>query len=173
MINSILICTAATFLGALIFRMRGGLGPNLPRPIDQLLFASAYGGAIVYTTDNYYLTALGIALCTLAVVKGHGHNMDLGTYTKEADYEWYEFIIKPLHRKIPEYWYDFIGLAISGLTYTVPVGIIMMNPLVALSGALKAPAYALGWLIGKGTELGEWLTGAFLWGSLAIIVLYL
>jgi hypothetical protein len=35
--------------------------------------------------------------------------------------------------------------------------------LLAASGFLKAPAYAIGWRLAKGsraTEIGEWLTGA-------------
>jgi hypothetical protein len=38
---------------------------------------------------------------------------------------------------------------------------------LALAGALKAPAYAIGWWRAKGvraTETGEWLTGAA-WGA--------
>ena len=94
---------------------------------------------------------------------------------EDADSEWYEKYTgySTLDPNSPgtakEYWYDVGGMAISGLTYTLPCGIATLNPLIALSGALKAPAYMISWALFKGTEIGEWLTGAFLWGTLAAI----
>jgi hypothetical protein len=168
------IIVAATAIGALIFRMRGGLGPKLPRPIEQLLFSLPYGGITYLVTENWYIAAVVLALTTITVLKGHGNNMDLGTWTEDAEHEWYEKYTG-YHKLDPqspgttkEYWYDVGGMAISGLTYTIPAGIATLNPFIALSGALKAPAYIIGWWV-NGTELGEWLTGAFLWGSLATI----
>lgn len=167
-------------IGGLIFRMRGGMPPSFPRPVEQLLFSLPYGAAAYLATENYYITAITLAFTTIAVLKGHGHNMDLGSYKGEADYEWYEFVIKPLHGRIPEYWYDVVGIAISGLTYTIPAGIACMNPLLALSGALKAPAYMIGWSkdpwplpeqLKEPTQIGEFLTGFFLWGVLWLTLL--
>ena len=50
------------------------------------------------------------------------------------------------------------------------------NPILSLTGILKAPAYMIGrkWgPAGKETEVGEWLTGAFLWGSLALVWVFI
>lgn len=172
MIIQILI---ATMIGAYIYRMRGGLPPKLPRPIDQILFSLPYGFIALIMTNNYMLAILVLILTTLALLKGHGNNMDLGSWKNLSDYEWYEVFFgyynldpgKPDTKY--QYWYDFGGLMISGLTYTIPCGLITLNPFIALSGALKAPAYALGWKFGNGTATGEWLTGGMLWGSLALI----
>jgi hypothetical protein len=170
-----LIIAAATVIGALIFRMRGGLGPKFPRPLEQLAFSLPYGAVAYLVTSNWYIAAVVLAVTTITVLKGHGNNMDLGTWMEDADSEWYEKYTgySTLDPNSPgtakEYWYDVGGMAISGLTYTLPCGIATLNPLIALSGALKAPAYMISWALFKGTEIGEWLTGAFLWGTLAAI----
>jgi len=84
----------------------------------------------------------------------------------EREPEWFEVYRPWLRSKgVNEYWLDFIGLGISGLFVTLPCGILLANPFLALSGALKAVAYALGWKYGGKTESGEMLTGAFLWGA--------
>ena len=180
-----------SLLGGLIYRMRGGLSPRLPRPLDQLLFALPFGYlAYLYFPfdfheyDNYLVALIVLALTTVAVAKGHGRNMDLSYSHKpnaEVEPEWYEFVIKPLQKKTSEYWYDVIGMGVSGFTYTVPCSIATANPLIALSGFLKAPAYMIGWWMhnkfaqenriqwlpghfNRGTEIGEFLTGVFLWG---------
>lgn len=79
------------------------------------------------------------------------------------------------------YWHDFAGLAVSGLLLTTPCGLAMLayghwsGIAVALSGALKPVAYAYGWRLWReysisAIAVGETLTGAMLWGSLALVV---
>jgi hypothetical protein len=153
---------------AFMFRARGGSLLTLPRPIEQALYALPYGVIVFLSTGLWYLAVLGWTASTIAVIKGHGHNMDLGTYTKDADYEWYEFLIKKLHGKIPEYWYDVIGISVSGLTYTIVPGLLMLNPIVALSGLSKGLAYMIGWKWFNKTETGEWLTGGFAGALIAV-----
>lgn len=118
-----------------------------------------------------FLAALVVwILTTLAVLTGHGRWMDLATSKKSGDDERLEFLIKWLYGRIPEYWYDALGLAVVGMAITLPAGIMLMNPWIAVSGALKAPAYMIGHKTRWGTEAGEALTGAFLWGTLACLV---
>lgn len=178
--------TFLAILGGLFFRARGGW-PSIPRPFEQMVFclpvlAIAYCGLDGFYLQ-YFLTFVVYALSVIAVLKGHGNNMDLGTWTKPADDEWYEFTIKFLKPKLSAYWYDAVGLAVSGLTYTLPL--IFISPLLALSGALKAPAYIMGWAMhpngadgkikftaGKftlktATEWGEFFTGFFIWAALS------
>jgi len=154
---------------ALIYRMRGGLGPHITHPIKQVLYALPYAYITYLYVDSFILVFISLGLTVLALVKGHGHNMDLGDWPHDADYEWYEFH-KPLHGRISEYWYDVIGMCISGLTYTLPSGIISLNVWLAISGILKAPAYMIGWKVQGRTELGEWLTGGFAGLSLALLL---
>ena len=156
-------------LGAYIYRMRGGMEPSFPRPIDQVLFSIPYGLIFGLQFTEWFSIYEGIAiglmalgLTTWAVLKGHGNNMDLGE--GDASPEWYESVMRWLKPKVPLYWYDCAGMAVSGLTYTLPAGILTLNPILALSGILKAPAYMLGKKADAGTMGGELLTGALLWG---------
>lgn len=122
---------------------------------------------------------------------GHGGGIDAGTSTKVREDEKLEFIIKPLHGKISEYWYDMLLLAVTGLAVTLPAGIVLAfanieaGLLVVLSGLLKAPGYMIGWLIypdghGRGiphlneaTAIGEFLGSFFcIFAYLAILQLY-
>ena len=164
-------------LGALIYRMRGGLGPKLPRPVYQVLFSIPYVTCAFLSQDifnfdygQYIAAFLVLITTTAAVATGHGGFMDLGTWQNDRDDERLEFIIKPLHKKIPEYWYDSLGMALTGVVVTLPAAIVTLNPLLAITGVLKAPAYMLAQRLGLGTEGGEYLTGAALWGSLLCVI---
>lgn len=172
-----------SIIGGILYRMRGGW-PDWPRPIEQMLFCLP---VLVLCLPLGYLSAACLyAVSVAACCMGHGHNMDLGSYEGEAEYEVYEKYTGyyKLHGKIPEYWYDVGGVAISGLLITLPL--IFVSPVLAFSGVLKAPAYMIGWLmhpnyddgkikisIGKftidsATAWGEFLTGVFIWGSLIL-----
>ena len=71
------------------------------------------------------------------------------------------------------YWRCAFGMALTGLCCTIPAGIAMMNPWIALSCILKAPAYMISYALelkkAEGDYNGaEYVTGAVLWGSLAV-----
>lgn len=162
-------------LGAIIYRWRGYGGKYkkyFPRPLPQMLFALPYG----YLAWNVHWVA-GIAvyaLTVLALVTGHGGWHDLGDVIKKRARETMEFIIRPLRNNLRRYWYDALGLALSGLLITFPCGIATLNPVIALSGVLKAPAYMIGQVLTKDqnrqTEIGEVLTGLFLWFLLGLFI---
>lgn len=155
-----MIYAIAALIGAFIYRMRGGMGPSFPRPIDQLLFSLPYG--YLAALSGAVSGAIVLVLTTASVAKGHGNTMDLGDYDCEP--EWYEFLIRGwLHGRISLYWYDFVGHCISGLSCTLLAGVVCGDPLLAISGILKGPAYALAKKADAGTEGGELLTGALLW----------
>ena len=176
-----------SILGGIIFRFRGGW-PDLPRPIEQCLFCIPI--LLIALPCGWLIAAVVYALSVAATTRGHGHNMDLGTWTEVADYEWYEKITLyyKLQGKIPEYWYDVGGIAISGITYTLPL--LFVNPLFAPIGLLKAPAYMIGWkmhpnyddgfkfnikkfTLRNATEWGEFFTGLFIWAALIGVYLCL
>lgn len=169
-----------SLLGAVIYRVRGMSHPlkkYVRRPITQIAFAVPYAylthlvkpGNLQWELpyDLGLLSAplwlIILAVTTAALVTGHGGAHDMGTYTKERDDETLEFLVKPLRGKISEFWYDFILMLWLGAAITIPCGIATLNPVIAVSGALKSPAYALSHRFGFGTEGGEWATGAALW----------
>lgn len=155
-------------LGAFIYRWRGMSHPYkkyFPRPFNQMVFALPFAYEAFIHTD--ILVALVVlALTTLGVLTGHGRGMSLNEPLTGKP-ETLEFLIRFLENKIPVYWYKVILLSITGLAITLPSGIVTLNPILALSGILKGPAYMLGHFGSKrGTESGELLTGAALWGIL-------
>lgn len=175
----------ASVMGAFLYRFRGGW-PDIKRPIEQALFCAPllFIGVVMLG----WCGLLPYGLCVWAVCKGHGRNADLGDWTEIAEREWYENNkpMKWLEGVLPPYWYDAMGLAVSGLTYTLPM--IIVDALLGLSGALKAPAWMLGKLIAEKTglkivlfggrfhvvtawEWGEFLCGATLWGTWVIFIL--
>lgn len=114
-----------------------------------------------------------LALTWAAVLSGHGRGMSIGEPMELGDEpETLEFPILWLEPYLPVYWYKALILAITGLAITLPAGLALMNPLVMASGLLKAPAYMIGRAISRkySTQWGEFLTGGFLWGSLALIM---
>lgn len=170
MIISTLAFTAA---GAALYRWRGMASSKkkyFPRPFNQLAFALPY--ALVCTppyVDTWWVFPIVLLLTWAAVLTGHGGWMDLGSWKEEREPERMEFLISWLRGKISERTYDIIGMALNGVLITAPAGITLGNPILALSGALKAPAYIIGWRLKWGTAGGEWLTGGLLWGSLALV----
>lgn len=142
LIFKILIVSLASVVGAFLYRFRGGW-PDIPRPIEQALFCLPLGAVGVLRWG--WWGVIPYACAVWAVCKGHGRNADLGEWLKDAAREWYENnkFMKWLEGVLPPYWYDAAGLVVSGLSYTLPF--IFISPVLALSGALKAPS----WMIGK------------------------
>ncbi len=205
----LLIILTFSFVGGWLSRMCGGAPPKMPWGLDQWLYALPYllislPAALTLATvlsvkkeNRKYFWAIVWAIALLPYAgafigkrTGHGGGMDLATNNKEPDDgrepEKLEYLILWLHGKIPQYWYDALLLAITGLAVTLIAGVMMsfINPLwgavLALSGLTKAPAYMIGHLIypnqrGRGipyldhaTAIGEFLTGFFGYGILAI-----
>lgn len=186
--------------GGWLSRMCGGGPPKLPWGLDQWLYAIPYAliampvllpfAAWVGISEKHRKYVPAILLFPFAGAfagkrTGHGNGIDVGRMPRGKD-EALEFIIKPLHGKIPEYWYDVLLLSVTGLAVPILAGAIVafINPLaglfLALSGLTKGPAYMIGYAIyptgaGKGipylneaTAIGEFLTGFFGYGGLAI-----
>lgn len=119
---------------------------------------------------------------------GHGAYYDLahtqpekphdrvGAYQEEPDFAWLRLLIPSGTIAGSRYWYELAALGVTGLAATAGpgvalalVGVHVGQPMyaeatcLALSGALKSVAYAIGWRIASGpraTAVGEWLTGA-------------
>lgn len=145
-----------------------------PRPLPQIALAIpyAYVTPLSWGFPEAYWIAGGVLIATtLGWLTGHGKFMDLGTWKAPAKDETLEFLIRVQRGRIPEYWYDTLGLAVTGIAVTLWSGIATGNPLLALSGVLKAPAYMIGrrFFPGYETAVGEALTGLFLLGALGIL----
>lgn len=162
--------------GAAIYRWRGTAHPLkrfTPRPMMQAVFALPYAAATPTTwglPDSYWVAGVVWVVTTYILCTGHGGFHDLGAWFKKRAAERLELLIRWLRNDLPRYWYDALGLAVTGIAVTIPAGIATGDPILAASGALKAPAYMIAAKLGWGTEGGEWLTGAFLWGALFIRV---
>lgn len=177
-------------LGAIVYRLRGW-GPKdqsikywwKKRPLLQTLFALPF--ALVFAPLNAWCILPVLIITTLGVITGHASIIDLGT-VKDGSVavpadgqqdEWYTHWIPG-----KGYWHDFAGLIVSGALITASCGLAFMylgywtiGLLILASGALKAPAYAISWATPndfkyRGLPLGEFLTGAFLWGSLSFAI---
>lgn len=177
-----MIGLAVASLGALIYRLRGmGVWPS--RPWYQIAFALPYG-IVAGSFCGLGVGFLVLAVTTCAVLTGHASYIDLGSVKNGSanapadgqSNEWYGTWIPGLG-----YWHDFVGLMVSGLLISAPAGIAVafVNPVlgvaIALSGVLKAPAYALAWIVYDRLQVnaimtGEILTGGLLWGVLALAV---
>lgn len=191
----LLLTIPLSLLGALFYRMRGGLKPDLPRPIDQflsnVLSAVALPLIAIFSTESFewYIWlgfALQLSLSVAMECSGNGGTMDLGYSPQEPDgttkettrtLEKWEFLIYPwLYKKVSRYWYDFWGTSLRGFLTTLPCGIFMgfvgyplAGTLVALTGLVGGLAYMISWKAGWKTEGGEYMTGGFRNLCLALI----
>lgn len=122
------------------------------------------------------LCVLCFGLCAAGKSTGHGNGMDLGTRPRGED-ERLEFLIKWLHGKIPEYWYDVLLLSVTGVAaiFGAAIAFAFINPvfsgMILLGGALKGPAYIIGYKLSAKwkTQIGEFLTGFFAYLPLVMI----
>lgn len=160
---------------AWLSRMSGGGWPKLPLGLDQWCYALPY--LLICWPVAGLWSILPYICAVMGKRTGHGGFMDLGRWKRKRDEERLEFIIRHLKGKIPDSRYDFIGLAITGVSVSfVPVLVLLAsNPVhsfvLLVSGAAKAVAYWIGWEFAPNpTETGEVLTGAFAGLGIALIL---
>lgn len=167
------------FVGAVLFRLRGGLSPALPRPFDQMLFALGYA-ALIYKRSgrNVWWFGAVLILTAVALATGHGQYMDLGRFDGVGGKETLDFIVEWVWGEDVggNYWRDLFGLCLTGIVITLPAGLALLwfrewiaGVVIGLSGLLKGLAYALSWAVGFDTAGGEYLTGFLLWGVIIIM----
>lgn len=157
-----------------VSRMCGGGPPKLPWVTDQLIYALPY--AFIASPAGPW-AVLAYAGAVLGKLTGHGRGISLGEPMKEGSKpERLEYLILWLQPYLPVYWYKVLILSVTGLAVTALPSVVLLpldpraSVLILLSGLLKAPAYMLGWKIGKKpTEIGEFLTGFFCVSALLII----
>lgn len=176
---AIIMIIMASALGAALYRWRGGPA-WLPVPrwlklalCAALLAAGAFWQAAATLEPwNVGIALVGFLAAFWGLSRAHGAFMDLGHNGagSENDWRWAEILLADL-RSAPLR--EGLLLALTGLAATAGPGLAQVLQgdwsgwWLAAAGALKAPAYAVGWGFAKGrraTELGEWLTGAA-WGA--------
>lgn len=119
-----------------------------PQPWPQFALAIPYACAVPLSYNHpFAIAGIVLILTTAAWLTGWGNWYDLAHAKRGKKDERTEFAVKWLYGKIPEYWYDVIGMAWRGALISLPAGIACQNPILALSGALMAPAYMIGWVI--------------------------
>ena len=160
-----------SLIGALLYRYRGMNHANsFVRQGVRALFAlpfAIYAYIHVPMFDPLAVAMVVFGLTFLGVITGHGRGIDLGD-TDKGETEKLEHLILWAKPHVPLYWYDMFILSVTGLAITLPAGIATLNPVLALSGLLKGPAYGISKFGHANTEGGELLTGMILWGSLWI-----
>lgn len=153
------------FIGGLLYRVRGGNPPSLPRPIPQLVFCLPLALCLVMVDARPGLVIIGFAAAVLGCATGHGQYMNLGRFAvRPWERETLDSVVAlffgrdkrapagPLNP--PEgFWRDLAGLGVTGLAMTLAPGAIValaghIVPGLALaaSGAVLKPlAYWAGW----------------------------
>lgn len=169
-------------LGAFLYRWRGGPGwLKAPRWLKLGACAAGLTAPLLVAWAPWH-ALVAVVLAFGAISLGHGAYMDLahtspekphdrvGQYQEEPWLAWLRWIFPAGTIGGSRYWYEFLALGLTGHVATLPPGLALATAggewgalALAASGFLKAPAYAVGWRLAKGsraTEIGEWLTGA-------------
>jgi hypothetical protein len=167
MIEQLGLILGAALVGGYLYRWRGGgwpksrkAWPSWARGIHRFLRVGLFGFALcwpLWVLAPWWVAFLAGALTTGAVSLGHGNYLDYGHHGPEGESddptEFWNFIVHRLTDARDGAWHDGLGMAISGVSYLLPLGValaILVDPwfgLVALAGALKALAYGLGWFV--------------------------
>jgi hypothetical protein len=188
---TVLAAIVFSLLGGALSRWHGGgfVGGS-PKMLKNFLWALPLAIGSYIATHGWLLAALALGLCMIGKATGHGGGIDLAHNPKEPGAgrspEKLEYLILWLHGRMPQYWYDALLLAISGIAavsgavvaiahVSIPAALI-----VAIGGALKGLAYMIGWEFEKllvtveqddfnePTELGEFLAGFFAYLAFAL-----
>lgn len=183
-----------SLVGGVLYRMRGGW-PDVPRPLEQLAFCAILYVAMHFAGVNVWAALAAYAFAVGMCMKGHGHTMNYSTPVNMDKLEDYEFFTKWLIGKVPDYWYKVIAHSFGGLIMTLLPGMAVFfyepvhGAIIAISGTLKGVAYMIGWFlhpayedgplklrfgkftIDSSTAWGEFLTGAFIWLVVALVIL--
>ena len=181
-------------LGGILGRWHGGgfqgWTPH-PKIVKDVYWATVPATLAALTvldaTQNVWLGLAALvvagALCSLGIATGNSRFRDLGTFKGTPRTVKLEFIIKWLHGRIPEYWYDVLGLsvigfaAVSGFVVTVAWVDPVAAGIVAVGGLLKPVGYCVGLALAKRgwvftdrnyNVLGEFVAGALAYGAMGL-----
>ncbi len=165
-------------IGALLSRLHGSTW--LPYKILKSILWALPFAVIVWLLLGGWWALLVLAGCSLTKSTGHGNWLDYGRRNNEVfEDERTEFLIKPAKSKLSGYWYDALGMLITGILSTLPFALVMffVNPIyyvvAVFGGALKTVGYMIGWkfLPKQATVIGELFSGATAYLVLDLIII--
>ncbi len=162
----IIVRATLPLVGAALYRWRGSGIWTPPRPIPQILIALPFG--LLFHDDLLSIAVIG--LTAIALCLGHGQYQSMGRPDVTHDKSSVDILIAWMFKTPASFAHCFAGMALTGALVTLPAGIALGNPVLALSGALKAVCYLIGSRV-KFQAFGdtaECLTGAVFWGAVAV-----
>ncbi len=173
-------------LGAMTYRMRGGGKPDIGKVADLIFWSIPFGAVAVLAANSILAGVLVFFLTYAASTLGHGSYMDLTRFKGPSHLD--DEFLKPVLDRVfgpdtgADYAREATGLAVTGILPALPVAVVLAFsglPVwalgVAAAGALKWPAYELGWQVNRrlATEIGEATFGAALGAALGLAFMYL
>lgn len=184
---SLFLALIFCLLGGWISRMCGGAWPRLPWGLDQWIYSIPYTLLVFEATDSVVLATIAGTCVMIGKRVGHGSGIDLGRSQKmEAPRNLLESLISNNFDEDTPYQRDVIFLAATGQAVTfLPALVVSFVSLpaalaLAVSGALKGPAYMIGWAtypqgsgrgisgLNEATAIGEFLTGLFGYSGIVV-----
>jgi len=165
--------------GAFTYRWRGMSQESFgwllgPRVVRRGLFATTLGLATAPLLELW--AAFVPALAWYGIIVGHGSYFPRHDGSLNEDNEAFKWITKlisnPLDQKA-----RVIGMALTGVSMTAPIGLLIMGvesvllgTLILMVGFLKAVVYFVP-LTGWDTEKAEWAWGAVSVGAIACLTI--
>lgn len=183
-------------IGGVLSRWHGGgfIGGS-PKTLKNILWALPFGlcsffAVLPYTTNlvSILIGTTAIGLCVAGKATGHGRVWNPFFPLDESKRpEKLEYVVLPLRKFLPDFWYKFIAMALigfaacSGAVFALGYVNVWSGCLVAIGGLLKAVAYVFGRKFqfifsdfgdefDEPTEIGEFLTGFFAYTFLGLAV---
>lgn len=171
-------------LGGTIYRIRGGMSPDLPHLVEQSLWSLMVNAPAIFVIATMPfswlmigLVTLSFALTFLATTTGHGDGIDFGRSPDTDPDEWPNLIVGKVGGG-DGYLHDFLFMILNGASITIaPAALLLYLGLpyfalvMFLNGMLKGIGYLLGALIHDYVpeyvppKIKEFGRGAFLPGA--------
>ena len=187
MIN-IIITVLLPIYGAVMSRFHGGgLKGGVNKTLKNCLWALPFGIIIWLCGGALWLCALTVALCLIGKATGHGRGLGSDEPLRDdMKPEKVETLILWLQPSLQDRAYKHLIMSLTGFTAVsgAVIAFMFIDPMaglvVALGGLLKGVAYEIGTFILPGstkgsikvfsekTAIGEFITGFFAYGGLAI-----
>jgi hypothetical protein len=187
MIN-IIITVLLPIYGAFMSRFHGGgFKGGVNKSLKNMLWALPFGVIVWLCGGAWWLCAITVALCAIGKAVAHGRGLGSDEPMRDdMKPEKVEYAILWLQDKVSTRTYKHLIMSLTGFAAVsgAVVAFMFINPMasliIALGGLLKGVAYEIGTFILPNqtksgiknlmykTEIGEFITGLFAYGGLAI-----